>query len=174
MATIMPFLMVMTLQLGVSVSLMGTLGAAVLLATMLLKPPVSYLGDAFPRYRKGLFVATVLLTCLSFSSLSFVPPFTPSPYYQHSWLVRKDADLDHVGLRILSPDDAITENETHKKILPVEGPRIDVINKTRNDQNLSDFDEFNQYFVHENTSWDNVLLLLPNNGKYMKFVYPVM
>ncbi|XP_018021228.1 uncharacterized protein LOC108677514 [Hyalella azteca] len=92
LAPVMPFLLVMSVQLGASVSLMGTVGALVLLLTVLLKPFISAFADTFPWSRKPVFVGTVLLTCLSLSSLSFIPPFLPAPNYKSTFIVDKSVN----------------------------------------------------------------------------------
>ncbi|KAF2358198.1 Major facilitator superfamily associated domain [Trinorchestia longiramus] len=87
MAPILPFLLVLSLQLGASVMLMGTVGAMVLVPTILLKPFISTVADAFPAIRKMLFVGTVLLTCLTVVGIGFIPPFVPAPNFNQSWVL---------------------------------------------------------------------------------------
>ncbi|XP_071536911.1 uncharacterized protein [Panulirus ornatus] len=74
MSPILPFLIVVGLQLGIPVSVMGTLLGVSLLLVVLMKPIIATLADAFPAYRRAIFLMTLFITTVAYSSLDFVPP----------------------------------------------------------------------------------------------------
>lgn len=89
----MPFFMVIGVGLGVPIALQGLVGATVLVGTVFAKPMLSLLADSFPEWRKGIFVAAVLLCGLALGSICFVPTFGRVPYYPRAWLISKSANL---------------------------------------------------------------------------------
>ncbi|KAK7072592.1 hypothetical protein SK128_014202 [Halocaridina rubra] len=73
MAPVLPFIIVVAIQLGIPVPLQGSLSAFALLFTIAGKPLVSALADMFPSYRKVLFLSTISVMVAAFSSISFIP-----------------------------------------------------------------------------------------------------
>ncbi|KAK8720581.1 hypothetical protein OTU49_013223, partial [Cherax quadricarinatus] len=76
---IIPFLVVIGVQLGIPVSVMGTFSAVLLILVMLMKPVVATLADAFPSYRHTIFLLMLGLMVTCYSSLAFVPPLRAEP-----------------------------------------------------------------------------------------------
>lgn len=60
--------------MGVPVSITGSLQAVFLLAVVLVKPIFAALADAFPSYRRLIFLMTVAIMSLSLCSIYFIPP----------------------------------------------------------------------------------------------------
>ncbi|XP_064082549.1 uncharacterized protein LOC135198669 [Macrobrachium nipponense] len=79
MAPILPFIIVVAAQLGIPVSIQGTLSAIILLMTVLGKPFIAALADTFPKYRKGIFLVTLTLMVCCYTSVWFIPPMRETP-----------------------------------------------------------------------------------------------
>lgn len=62
------------MQLGIPVAITGSLQAVFLLAVVLVKPIFAALADAFPSYRRLIFLMTILFMTLSMCSINFIPP----------------------------------------------------------------------------------------------------
>ncbi|XP_068232941.1 uncharacterized protein [Palaemon carinicauda] len=73
MAPILPFILVLAVQLGIPLPLQGTLTAFSLLFTIVGKPLIAGLADAFPSYRKVIFLAILSIMVISFSAIKFIP-----------------------------------------------------------------------------------------------------
>lgn len=71
---IFPFLLVVGVQLGIPVAISGTLQAVFLLSVVLVKPIFAAMADAFPSYRRLIFLMTISIMTLSMSSINFIPP----------------------------------------------------------------------------------------------------
>ncbi|XP_063840861.1 major facilitator superfamily domain-containing protein 6-like isoform X1 [Scylla paramamosain] len=82
MSPIFPFLMVVALQLGIHVSTMGTLMAVSMLSVLMMKPIIAAIADIFPSYRRSIFIMTLVLMVVSFSSINFVSPMQGIPRVQ--------------------------------------------------------------------------------------------
>ncbi|XP_045600649.2 major facilitator superfamily domain-containing protein 6 [Procambarus clarkii] len=74
MSPIIPFLIVVGTQLGIPVSVTGSLSAIALMLVVLTKPIIATIADAFPARRRAIFLLTLVCMVASFSSLSFIPP----------------------------------------------------------------------------------------------------
>ncbi|XP_076033990.1 major facilitator superfamily domain-containing protein 6-like [Oratosquilla oratoria] len=81
MAPVLPFLMVLALQLGIPMSVQGTLSALSLIATVLCKPVVSALADKYPRARKAIFVWMMIITVVSYGSVYSFPRIIDAPSF---------------------------------------------------------------------------------------------
>ena len=86
----LPFFIVLGVNLGVPIALQGALGAVIMLATVIAKPLLSLLADAFPDWRKIIFVGTVMLSGLSFGSIIFIPGFGVQPNFSGVLVVPRD------------------------------------------------------------------------------------
>ncbi|KAG0721348.1 hypothetical protein GWK47_046664 [Chionoecetes opilio] len=82
MSPIVPSLVVVAVQLGVPVAVMGTVGAASLLLVVVMKPVLAGLADTFPSYRRSIFLMTLAVMVVSHSSLNFVTPMKGRPRVQ--------------------------------------------------------------------------------------------
>ncbi|KAF2358199.1 Major facilitator superfamily associated domain [Trinorchestia longiramus] len=117
MAPIMPFGLVMSMQLGGSVALMGNMGALILINTVLLKPIVSIVADAFPRARRPLFVGLLLLFCCSLSFIVFIPPFKQAPSFSSAWITSKNAtetNLNNIVYQLKSGEFGLNDSMSCK------------------------------------------------------------
>ncbi|XP_042867904.1 uncharacterized protein LOC122250510 [Penaeus japonicus] len=79
MSPVLPFLMVVALQLGIPVSVQGTIYATSLLLTVVGKPVIAALADCFPNYRKGIFLVVITVMVTSYSCVRFIPPMRDPP-----------------------------------------------------------------------------------------------
>ncbi|KAF2356592.1 Major facilitator superfamily associated domain [Trinorchestia longiramus] len=93
MVPVLPFSMVLGLGLGVPIALQGIMAATVLVGTVIAKPLLSLVADAFPWSRRIIFIASILLCGLSLGCICFVPAFAPQPSYPEAWLLRKNVNL---------------------------------------------------------------------------------
>ncbi|XP_045598903.2 major facilitator superfamily domain-containing protein 6-B isoform X2 [Procambarus clarkii] len=73
-APILPFLIVVGIQLGIPVSLTGTLAAISLLLVVFMKPVIATLADVFPTHRRLIFLLTLIIMVTCYSCLIFIPP----------------------------------------------------------------------------------------------------
>jgi len=90
---VLPYLVLYGLQVGIPIDIMGTGLALVLLATVCLKPLVSFFADRFPKIRKGLFIINILITAISFGSMAFVDPFGVSASYDQVAIIQAVSGL---------------------------------------------------------------------------------
>ncbi|KAG0714091.1 Major facilitator superfamily domain-containing protein 6 [Chionoecetes opilio] len=82
MSPIIPFLAVVALQLGIPVAVIGSMVAASMLMVVVMKPFLAVLADTFPSYRRTIFLMTLVVMVVSFSSLNFVTPMKGLPRVQ--------------------------------------------------------------------------------------------
>ena len=82
MSPIKPFMVVVAQQLGIPVSIAGTLVAVPLLMVVLTKPLLAGIADTFPSYRRSIFLINLIVMVVSFSSLNFVTPMQGLPRVQ--------------------------------------------------------------------------------------------
>ncbi|XP_018013392.1 uncharacterized protein LOC108670429, partial [Hyalella azteca] len=169
MAPILPFGLVISLQLGSSVSLMGTVGALVLMLTMVVKPFISTFADAFPRTRGPLFVGTVLLFGLSLSIMAFVPQFTDAPYYSDAWIVSRDMFNSHSFSSEI--DKKETEQSPGSSYQELKIFSIDLFPNSTVNESLSNHECGENRFTENlssskqtSFSWPDLFIVLPNNG----------
>ncbi|KAK4304392.1 hypothetical protein Pmani_023661 [Petrolisthes manimaculis] len=71
---IIPFLLVLGMQMGIPVEVSSGLHAVFLLSVVLVKPIFAMTADAFPSYRRLIFILTLVLMTLSHCSIYFIPP----------------------------------------------------------------------------------------------------
>ncbi|XP_045128333.1 uncharacterized protein LOC123514512 isoform X2 [Portunus trituberculatus] len=95
MSPIYPFLLVVALQLGIPVSTMGTLVAVSMLSVILMKPIIAAIADVFPSYRRSIFIITLVLMVVSFSSINFVGPMQGIPRVQGQVVGSLQSIVDH-------------------------------------------------------------------------------
>ncbi|KAG7177745.1 uncharacterized protein LOC121863032 isoform X2 [Homarus americanus] len=79
MSPILPFLIVVGVQLGIPVSVTGTLSSISLLLIVFMKPLVAAMADSFPAHRRAIFLLTLTLMVTCYSSLVFIPPMKEVP-----------------------------------------------------------------------------------------------
>ncbi|KAK7084222.1 hypothetical protein SK128_016343, partial [Halocaridina rubra] len=79
MSPILPFLVVVALDLGIPVALQGTLGATCLLTTVVAKPIIAALADTFPKYRKAIFLSMLTAMVGAYCSIWFIPAMRGLP-----------------------------------------------------------------------------------------------
>ena len=89
MVPVLPFFIVLGVNLGVPIAIQGALGAVIMFTTVIAKPLLSLLADAFQDLRKIIFVGAVMLSGLSFSSIYFIPAFGVKHYYNVCLLIFK-------------------------------------------------------------------------------------
>lgn len=87
MSTVIPFMMVIAVQLGIPVSLSGTVNAASLFLVLAIKPAVATLADTFPSFRRTLFLLNLSVGMVFLVSIYFVPSMQEIPKL-HGQLVR--------------------------------------------------------------------------------------
>ena len=158
--------MVLMLQLGIPISVQGVVGAVVLVATVVTKPLVSALADTFSTARRGIFVFSVLLTCLSLTCMAFIPQFGKSPLYPTAWLVGKSI-LHH---KVSTEEKAVSENVTNYNVMDLmsENEKYSLfwMNNTIFDD-LPASDSKSPTKMAE--AWENTVLVLPLNGGQTNF-----
>ncbi|XP_069173392.1 major facilitator superfamily domain-containing protein 6-like [Procambarus clarkii] len=71
---VLPFLMVVGIQLGIPVSVTGSLSGIALMLVVLMKPVIATIADAFPARRRAIFLLTLVCMVACYSSISFIPP----------------------------------------------------------------------------------------------------
>nr|XP_027231850.1 uncharacterized protein LOC113823423 [Penaeus vannamei] len=100
MSPVLPFLMVVALQLGVPVSVQGTIYATSLLLTVLGKPLIAALADCFPNFRKAIFLVVITIMVVSYSCVRFIPPMRDPPVLRGRFVL---APAGQVGNPSASP-----------------------------------------------------------------------
>ncbi|KAF2367427.1 Major facilitator superfamily associated domain [Trinorchestia longiramus] len=75
LAPVLPFLMVVGLQLGVPVSVQGAVTALTLLTVVVFKPLIAAAADSFPALRKPIFITLLVLMTVFYSAIYFIKPF---------------------------------------------------------------------------------------------------
>jgi hypothetical protein len=166
MAPVVPFGLVISLQLGASVSLMGTVAAVILMLSVVVKPLFSTLADAFPLTRRPLFVGMVLLCCLSLSGVAFVPQFTKAPYYADVWIVQRDM-FNSSSFSFTSGNEATVVSQSQGLQFAQSDLFLTYIeNQTFSKPGCGE----NSVTAHLRSSnitslpWADLLIVLPNNG----------
>ncbi|XP_063614496.1 uncharacterized protein LOC134787627, partial [Penaeus indicus] len=103
MSPVLPFLMVVALQLGIPVSVQGTIYATSLLLTVLGKPLIAALADCFPSFRKAIFLVVITIMVMSYSCVRFIPPMKDPPVLRGRFVL---APAGHLGKPSASPSPA--------------------------------------------------------------------
>ena len=145
MAPILPFLFVLSLQLGVSIAIQGIVGAVVMVATVVFKPIVSGLADTFPKSRRAIFVGTVILTCISLCSIAFIPAMAVAPEYSKVWIVNNYENLTSWKNRL----ELLPSHHDRDPKEPLLGQNNTMFNSATS--------------AHQ--TWENTFIVLPRNGK---------
>ncbi|XP_063868425.1 major facilitator superfamily domain-containing protein 6-A-like [Scylla paramamosain] len=78
-STVLPFVMVMATQLGVPVSVSGTLNASSLIIVLFFKPIIATIADTFPSLRRTIFLVTMCVSSVSLGCIYFVPSMQDIP-----------------------------------------------------------------------------------------------
>ena len=71
-APVLPFLMVFGIQLGVPVQELGILYALMRISIVLIKPLLATAADAFPAFRKAIFLSLLALMTTCFTAIYFI------------------------------------------------------------------------------------------------------
>ncbi|XP_064098344.1 uncharacterized protein LOC135209591 [Macrobrachium nipponense] len=144
-APILAFVLVLALQLGIPLPLQGTLTALCLLFTIVAKPLIAGLADAFPSYRKVLFLAVLGIMVTSFSAIKFIPPLEKS--FQIRGRLLSDVSL-------LGNGSYNQENVTEKE---------DTIERSNGTMNSMKNHRLFQHGTESNASLHGLLFLLADN-----------
>ncbi|KAA0202389.1 hypothetical protein HAZT_HAZT004571 [Hyalella azteca] len=166
MAPVVPFGLVISLQLGASVSLMGTVGAVILMISVVVKPFFSTLADAFPLTRRPLFVGMVLLCCLSLSGVAFIPQFTKAPCYADAWIVQRD--MFNSSSFSFKSGNVATEVSLPQGLELAQSDLLPnyIVNQTFSKPGCGENSVTEHLGSSNKTSlpWEDLFIVLPNNG----------
>ena len=91
--SIMPFIVVMGINLGVPIAVQGLVGSIMMVVTFVVKPLVSMLADTFPDWRKTIFLGLITLCGLSLGCIVLIPPFGVKPNFGSAAVVPKNQTL---------------------------------------------------------------------------------
>ncbi|XP_018027185.1 uncharacterized protein LOC108682520 [Hyalella azteca] len=154
MVPVLPFSMVLGLGLGVPIILQGLMAAVVLVGTVIAKPILSLIADTFPRSRRIIFIASILMCGLSLGCVCFVPSFGLEPSFDKAWLLPAnynitDAEKIHrkpssEKLTLISDDSKFNE---------------EIIGNQSKWESLGEIPGMEKYVA--NFSWSDLTLYLP-------------
>ncbi|KAF2352754.1 Major facilitator superfamily associated domain [Trinorchestia longiramus] len=85
MAPIMPFIFVIGMQLGISVTVMGALDSLILIFSTIMKPLISMVADAIPKSRRPLLIVMVFISCITLGLWAVTPSFKDAPRFT-AWI----------------------------------------------------------------------------------------
>lgn len=158
LAPIFPFVMVLGLQLGAPIAVLGAMGTVILAVPLVIHPLVIYLLEISSTVRRGIFVANVLLICLSLTSMAFIPPFGKPPEYSEAWLVAKNLtkwkDEDTINKHI-------ADNVNDSKLEMEQYSIMQMNNAIFFDHPSTDIKSATKLYE----TWENTVLVIPRNGK---------
>lgn len=100
-STVIPFLMVIAVQLGIPVSISGTVNAASLLLVLVYKPAMAAVADTFPHHRRAIFLLNISAMALSFVAIYFVPSMQEIPKLQGQLVKTSKHNTDSNDFRYL-------------------------------------------------------------------------
>ena len=89
MSAVLPFFLVLGKSLGIPIEIQGSLTAGIMVTTLIAKPLIAMVADTFSALRKTIFIFTVVLSGLSFSSIYFIPSVGTSPDFSSAVVVPK-------------------------------------------------------------------------------------
>lgn len=86
-------MMVVARQLGVPVSVQGTISATIIGTSVFAKPFISGIADYFPSYRKTIFLSLLTVLVVAIGPIGFLPPLYDPPTVQGKLLQSLTGDL---------------------------------------------------------------------------------
>ena len=103
LAAVVPYLTPYALQIGIPFDIMGGGLAAILIATLILKPLASGLADKFPQVRRLLFLALICATAVCYSSIGLIKPFGTNSSFSSIIIYDTSKNLSEVSTNLLEP-----------------------------------------------------------------------
>ncbi|XP_047470504.1 uncharacterized protein LOC125026246 [Penaeus chinensis] len=122
MSPVLPFLMVVALQLGIPVSVQGTMSATSLLLTVLGKPLIAALADCFPSFRKAIFLVVITIMVMSYSCVRFIPPMKDPPVLRGRFVF---APAGHPGKPSASPSSSGSLSVSPSSLVLTSGSQVE-------------------------------------------------